>query len=276
MIPSPEGESQHERTPSVEEVVGLAKQLSPVDQLRVVKHLVRDLEPKMEAEEMIAGVDGYKKGWIAAIADKHGQTRVELFTSFADIAGREELKVVVIDVPIGLTEVGPRAADKEARAILKDRRSCVFPAPIRPILDCRNQRQASEKWKSIEGKGCTAQLWGIIPKITEVDRVMKLNPRLQDRIREGHPEVSFAMMNCGAPIQARKTKSEGQQGRQRLLARHFAGIDKWLALLPSARVDLMDAFSMLWTARRVKEEKAVRLPEQSIADRFGLYPRIFA
>lgn len=38
-------------TPSLEEVVGLAKQLSPADQLRVVERLASGLETKIEAEK---------------------------------------------------------------------------------------------------------------------------------------------------------------------------------------------------------------------------------
>jgi predicted RNase H-like nuclease len=266
----------HGRVPNLEEVIALADQLGPVDQLRLIEHLVSNLVKGENGSGRIAGVDGFKEGWIAAIEDGRGETTVEQFTSFAAIVERKELGVVVIDVPIGLTDVGPRAADEEARAILKNRGCCVFSAPIRPILDCVNQREASEKWRSIEGKGCTAQLWGIVPKIAEVDRVMKLNPSLQDRIREGHPEVSFAMMNGGMPIQAGKASPQGQQARQRMLQRHFAGFDKWLSLLPSVRIDLIDAFALLWTARRVRKVEAKRLPEQPIGDRFSLCPSIFA
>jgi len=40
-------------SPSLEEVLGLAKQLDPVDQLRVVEHLASDLEAKIGSEEKI-------------------------------------------------------------------------------------------------------------------------------------------------------------------------------------------------------------------------------
>jgi len=109
---------------------------------------------------MIAGVDGCKKGWIAAVEDKSGNVEVKRVPSFREIVSRTELAVVVIDIPIGLTEKGARAADKEARKLLKHRGCCVFPAPIRAILDCKSLQEASETWRSIEGKGCTAQLWG--------------------------------------------------------------------------------------------------------------------
>ena len=51
---------------------------------------------------MIAGVDGCKKGWIAAIEDSCGRLLLELFEEFAEILKHKELSHVVIDIPIGL------------------------------------------------------------------------------------------------------------------------------------------------------------------------------
>jgi predicted RNase H-like nuclease len=226
---------------------------------------------------MIAGIDGCKKGWIVAIEDAAGGISVELFAEFTEILSRDELRFVVIDIPIGLTEIGARNADMEARKLLQKRSCCVFPAPIRAMLDSRSQQEASERRRSVEGKGVSAQLWGILPKIKEVDSVMSTNVTLQRRVREGHPEVSFAMMNGGFPVTVRKAKAEGQRQRRELLAKHFAGAEQCLARLhTSLRIDAVDAFSMLWTARRVAAGTEVRFPERAEPDRFGLYPRIVA
>jgi predicted RNase H-like nuclease len=226
---------------------------------------------------MIAGVDGCKSGWVAAIDDSHGVVALELFEKFAQILKRKELRHIVIDIPIGLTEAGLREADKHARAVLGNRGCCVFPAPIRAVLDCTSQESASERWRSIDGRGCTAQLWGIIPKIVEVDMVMRATPTLQRRVREGHPEVSFAIMNGGLPVAVGKAKADGQRARREILATHFAAMDERLAgLRRSLQVDAVDAFSMLWTARRVVAGTEVRFPERVKPDRFGLYPRIVA
>ena len=45
--------------------------------------------------------------------------------------------VFSIDIPIGLTDSGPRQCDIQARRLLGARRgTSVFPAPIRPALKC--------------------------------------------------------------------------------------------------------------------------------------------
>lgn len=226
--------------------------------------------------QVIAGVDGCKMGWIAAVEGRSGETTVSLFRNFVELLNRSDSNVVVVDVPIGLTEIGPRAADIEARRMLGPRGCCVFPAPIRPILDSSCQQEASAQRRKLEGKGVPAQLWCIVPKIREVDAVMRAKPFLQERVWEGHPEVSFAVMNGRQPILARKRKIEGAEARRTLLAEHFTGVEYWLKELPRLRIDILDAFAMLWTARRVAAGAEVRFPERAELDRFGLYPRIVA
>lgn len=145
---------------------------------------------------MIAGVDGTKAGWIAAIDRGDGRVCIEPFQEFARFATRKDIRLIVIDVPIGLLERGTREADEEARALLKNRACCVFTAPIRPILSCESREEASDKWQAIEGKRCTKQLWGIIHKVREVDEALRKTPGLRKKVYEGHPEVSFAVA-CG-------------------------------------------------------------------------------
>jgi len=202
---------------------------------------------------MIVGVDGYKRGWIAAIDGPDGDTRIEVFATFSDIAKRAGFKLVVIDVPIGLPDLGPRCADVEARRLLKRRGCCVFPAPIRPLLKCHTHAQASQERRRLEGKGCSIQLSSIIPKIKEVDDLMATDIGLKSRVREGHPEVTFAVMNGGGAIPVSKHKSEGRKIRLELL-------QLWFGDQPRAAVDtnskeacedIIDAYAMLWTARRI-------------------------
>jgi predicted RNase H-like nuclease len=65
----------------------------------------------------IAGLDGCKKGWIAlyrALEESIIKSRIvtsveELFAAINDLA------VLAIDIPIGLTESGPRQCDVMAR-----------------------------------------------------------------------------------------------------------------------------------------------------------------
>jgi predicted RNase H-like nuclease len=201
---------------------------------------------------MIAGVDGYKKGWIAAIDDGQSIT-IRAFASFSEIVGYPGLDLVVIDIPIGLVDTGIRKADFQARRLLKARACCIFNAPLRPILNCTGHKEALSILRSLGEKGITAQGWGIGKKIREVDMVLRTEPGLQSRIREGHPECSFAVMNGGAALPFGKHTPQGEVGRLELLRSHFRNeVERCLLGIPkSVRNDVIDAFAMLWTGKRV-------------------------
>ena len=149
--------------------------------------------------------------------------------TFAELVAAK-FDLMLIDVPIGLID-GPRACDVEARALLGARRSSVFPAPSRRLLT--TQRYAGQ---------CSVQLWNILYKIREVDAGM--TPRLQRRIREAHPECSFAQLN-GGPLRFSKKTAEGLAERRALLRPLFGTTP---AVPGTAVDDVLDAYALLWSA----------------------------
>jgi len=175
----------------------------------------------------LAGVDGCRAGWVAA-SDRGAR----LYPTFAEIVA-QRFELVLIDVPIGLLRAGPRPCDLQARSLLGARRSSVFPAPGRRLLRARRY-----------GRQCSIQLWNILHKIREVDEAM--TPRLQRRVREAHPEVSFALLN-GAPLRFAKKSADGEAERRRLLRPIFGEIP---AVPGAARDDVLDAYALLWSAHR--------------------------
>lgn len=224
---------------------------------------------------LIAGVDGYKRGWIAAIDCGDGSTKVETFGSFKDLLERKDLTVIVVDVPIGLVAGGARECDLQARRFLgRPRGSSVFPAPIRPMLEAQNWDEACQIRFRAEGKRCSKQAAAIIPKILEVDEAM--NPDLQGRVLECHPEASFTVMNGNVALRFGKLSKEGRDERLRLLARHFIDIESHLSAVPGAISDILDAYACLWTARRVLCGCARRFPSTPQIDECGLRMEILA
>jgi predicted RNase H-like nuclease len=223
---------------------------------------------------MIAGVDGCKGGWIAAIDGGNDRTEIRLFSTFSEVL-TQGFSLIVIDIPIGLLPSGIRQCDSLARRRLGPRHSCVFTAPIRPVLTASDRSEASKIWLGVEGKACTEQLFNILHKIREVDRVM--TPALQRRVREGHPEVSFAMMNGGEPLLKGKKFRDGREERIRLLLKYFSNVqtrpDK-SSLLKSKSDDILDAYACLWTARRISQGKEESLPEVPQHDERGLKAEI--
>jgi predicted RNase H-like nuclease len=181
----------------------------------------------------LAGVDGCRAGWVVA-----SDAGVVVLPTFGHIVARR-FDLVLIDVPIGLLDKAPRPCDLEARSVIGARRSSVFPAPSRRLL--RARRYARQ---------CSVQLWNILEKIREVDADM--TPALQRRIREAHPEVSFALLN-GGPLRYPKKRPEGEAERRLLLRPLFGELPP---VPGAARDDVLDAHVLLWSARRLDRGEA--------------------
>jgi predicted RNase H-like nuclease len=222
---------------------------------------------------MLAGADGYRKRWIAAIDEGGGATRIELVDTVAELIGSQQLELLLIDVPIGLMDAGPRQADVRARRMIGPRRSSVFAAPIRPMLGATSYREACDIRYGIEGKRCSKQLFHIIPLIRQLDELV--TPDLQERVREGHPEVSFTALG-GAPMAAAKLKPEGRAQRLALLRKEFPDLDANIERFGrrGAMVDILDAYVLLWSARRIAAGRGSSIPAEPEHDRRGLRAEI--
>jgi len=225
---------------------------------------------------MIAGSDAYRQQWLTVIEGRSGTRAVELIESFRDLILRADIETIVLDVPIGLMDQGERACDVLARRLVGSRRSSIFPAPIRPMLPSVNYSDACRRRYGVDGKKCSKQLFAILGLIRDVDS--QVTPDLQIRVREGHPEVSFALLNGARPLKWPKKAAEGRLERVALLEPHFPDIRERVDHLshPGRVADLLDAHAMLWTARRITAGKALHLPDQPQYDRRGLRAEIVA
>jgi predicted RNase H-like nuclease len=201
--------------------------------------------------------------------DEHGVVRLRVVASLKSLVEDPALIAAVIDVPIGLPEGGPRRCDLLARKLLRaPRASSVFPAPIRPMLPARDQAEASRLRFAAEGKRCSVQLAAILPKIREVDSLV--SPEMQLKVREGHPELSFAMMNESQSMSHPKRRSAGRDERIGHLRRQFPDVLMALAGAGRFEEDAIDALAMLWTARRLVAGASRTLPEAPDVDERGL------
>jgi predicted RNase H-like nuclease len=216
------------------------------------------------------GIDGSRGGWIAVRqAPDSGEVswqRVLQLTALLEHRPRPD--IIAVDVPIGLPDAGARACDVEARKRLGPRRNSVFAAPIRPLLDAGGHGDASE------GKRIPARIWSIVPRILEVDELLRQDPALRPIVHEIHPELSFAVMNANAPMPHAKKSAEGREERRVLLHSAFGDvIDRALAARRSLRCavdDILDAFAALWTAGRIARGEAIMIPADAPVDAFGL------
>lgn len=222
---------------------------------------------------MIAGLDGCEDGWMAACQSASGEIELRFVEQAEDLLVTTDARVLVIDIPIGLLDRSPRAADQAARQLLKGRSSCVFNAPIRPILAAKSYSEANRIWREVEGKGCSAQGFALVPKVVEIDELVRRRSGNGVRIVEGHPEVSFAMMNGQLAVPVSKHSTEGFHARCELLAHALqCDVEGLVARQPrSMRIDVLDALALLWTARRIESNRASRFPDDIVErDRFGI------
>lgn len=212
----------------------------------------RELTPPLTR---LAGIDGCKAGWVVVVREGEAiETRV-LHTDEELIALFAQCLVAAIDIPIGLTEEGPRACDRHARRHLRSRGSTVFPAPIRPLLKIRDYAEANRLSKDLQKRGISKQAWMIVPKIVQVDRILQRHHELRDHVFEVHPEVSFSAWNR-EPLVASKHEAAGRAARRALVESHFGPMPP----VPrgASEDDLLDAFAALWSAERIaRNEHAV-------------------
>src|SRR5690349_2429275 len=125
---------------------------------------------------VIAGIDGCRCGWLCLTSDlTTGNVQAQVLPSISDLLSlNPQPSLVMIDIPIGLTDSGPRDCDLDARIWLKQPRCCsVFPAPIRPMLAASNYSEACEIGQNTCGKRLSRQAWGIVPKIREIDTFLR-------------------------------------------------------------------------------------------------------
>ena len=229
----------------------------------------------------LLGVDGCADGWVC-LRESQNRLSVTLLPTFAQLLQQVPTDAIIaIDIPVGLTEKGARTCDMAARRFLKrPRASSVFPAPVRAALVGGTYKNVCEAHYRADGRRISRQAFCILPKIRDVDDIMVTNPALQARVREIHPEISFALWNHGRPMQHRKNRSAGRAERESLIDAVWPGDRERLKLeLHSFRCkpdDLNDAFAALWTARRILNGESRAFPTDPVTDRLGLRMQIVA
>jgi predicted RNase H-like nuclease len=93
----------------------------------------------------------------------------------------------------------------------------VFAAPPREVLVCRSYAEARPLAPSL-----SAQAFGLVPRIREVDEVLRAcGPDVHRTVVECHPEVAFAAMAAGGSPLATKKSAAGALQRIALLEGAF-------------------------------------------------------
>jgi len=213
----------------------------------------------------VLGVDACRAGWIG-IALSGGDPRPYAAPTIRELTEQATadgpLGVVAIDIPIGLADAGRRRADQLARAALGRRWPSLFITPVREAVQAGDFPAALAANRRLAGEGISRQAFALAAKILDVDGWLRGISRPPATVVEAHPELSFAEL-AGAPLAVRKSTWAGAERRRALLAR--AGItlagDLGLAGEQAGVDDVLDAAAAAWTARRVSQGTARRLPD---------------
>jgi predicted RNase H-like nuclease len=170
-------------------------------------------------------------------------------------------------MPIGLPETWGRVSDGAARAFIRPRGACVFSTPPRPLLVFDSYADANAESKARFGRGLSRQAFNLFGKIRDVDAVVDRDR--QSRVIEVHPECSFRALT-GRVLPPKRTLA-GRVERQEALERVFGRID---TRVDGARPDdVLDAYAVLWTARRHQRGESQTLGGRDV-DARGLVMRI--
>lgn len=224
------------------------------------------------------GVDGCRAGWLAVRLSERGREG-RVFGSVAELdeAWGGPTTLILIDIPIGLPDhTSFRACDAAARKLLGRRSTSVFNPPTRAALCAASYAEAADLNEEACGKRLSKQTWHIMPKIAEVDRLLRAEPTLQDRIREAHPEALFQALNGSQPLSHRKKDPRGALERRAVLETHlpdagevFEDIRGRIPRRHAAPDDVFDALAGAVTAFRFADVLQT-LPDRPERDSAGL------
>jgi predicted RNase H-like nuclease len=217
----------------------------------------------------VAGIDGRRGGWVVATVDVSSAPRLEPLAYVTPLAPllEQDLAVIAIDMPIGLSDSGSRECDVAARKLLQPHGTRVFPAPPRVALAHADDYEAACRASmAATGKSLSKQTWNLLRSIAEID-ALAVDPRLV----ECHPELAFALMQ-GHPVDERKKTPEGRTRRLDLLRRWLPDLDD-----PAYGDDGLDALACAWAAARIATGTALTLPAGDVPhDEAGRPMRICA
>ena len=204
------------------------------------------------------GIDGCKSGWFYVSLDDNETWEIGILSNISELSRfLLSSRWVLVDIPIGLKEcdTSERLCDKQARKVLPNRRSSVFPTPCRQAVNCNFYKEASKVNCEHTGRGLSKQTWMITSKIKQMDDFLKEHAT-SGKIREFHPEVGFWALNHNVEMLHKKKTKEGFEERLNLLSNYCPVakdiVIKGLVDFKTAEVakdDILDALAGAVTAK---------------------------
>ncbi|MFP4475002.1 MAG: DUF429 domain-containing protein [Desulfatibacillaceae bacterium] len=225
----------------------------------------------------VAGVDGCRAGWFGVILGP-GERRCVVLAPAAENLLRAvgECSLVLVDVPMGLPETpGDRECDRIARKMLGGRGSSVFPVPCREAVYAGSFAEACKVNRRNMGRAMSIQSYHILPKVRDMDGLLRSSARARGLFRESHPELCFKAL-AGGPLRHAKKTRQGVEERLGVLERflpmaravHEEALSQYLRK-DVARDDVVDAMCLAVVADRYRHAPA-SAPKEPPVDACGL------
>jgi predicted RNase H-like nuclease len=223
---------------------------------------------------VVAGATPCGPGWLVASAKVQGSTFAPeepvFVPSFVEVLDtRPAFSVIAVNAPIGYLDeavVGGRRCDREARALLGPRGSSIQSAPVRVSAD---------RDLELRGEHLDAITIALLPRYREV--AAEMTPFRQRDVYEVHSDLCFYQMNGEQPVASTKNSAQGSADRRELLMRSLPEVTRILEaeVAGASQTHLIDAAAFLWTARRIFQHAAIRIPADPEWDETGLRMEIF-
>lgn len=216
---------------------------------------------------VVAGATPWGKRWVVASAKITGSVFApeppKVYDSFQEILDEHPAYAsIVVNSPIGYVDqldAGFRRCDLAARALLGRRALTIRRVPTRATL-VENGDARNEHLDAVSSMR--------LPVMKEVASGM--SPYRQRQVYEGHPELSFYVLNLEAPLRFSKAKQSGRDERRDVLVEKVRGSEKIADSNIAPTRHLLDAGALMFSARRVFLHAAKRLPEEAEWDSEGL------
>lgn len=223
------------------------------------------------------GVDGCPAGWFAVAFPKLGEPSLAVCENTDALwQAHGDAEIICIDSPIGLRQGDASASlgdrerlcDTEARKLLGERRSSVFPVPCREAVYAPTYKKACDVNERLTGNRISKQTWAIVPRIRELDELLRRDARARACVREVHPELCFWAFAGGRPMTHHKSTEQGYLERAGVLEHvhphAYDIIAEALDTFPRsavARDDILDALAAAVTALAGPNNLAALPPE---------------
>lgn len=213
------------------------------------------------ADPRLAGIDGYRRGWVVAVPAAAGIAWRTCGVHGLDavIADRD---LVAIDIPILLEDAGWRQCDIETKAALGRAASRVFMTPPRSVLELgpgAPNDEVQARSRELTGQGVSRQAMALAERVLAVNALVP-----DDRLFEVHPELVFAALAGQVLVPKKSAAGVGArvQALEPWLAVRGTSTAEALASCPTDVPvdDALDALAALVGAQRIVDATAQRWP----------------